>query len=120
MTGNTQATGQWGEEIAGRYLESKGYSILARNFHTAHGEIDIIAGKEAALIFVEVKTRSSHAFSFPEDSVTRRKQAHLLSAAQEYLQTHPESPESWQFDVIAIERKPKGKPEIFHFENVIE
>jgi putative endonuclease len=119
MTGKTQATGQWGEEIATRYLENHGYTICARNVHTAHGEIDIIAAKEAALIFVEVKTRSSHSFAYPEESVTLRKQAHMLSAAQDYLQAHPESPESWQFDVIAIERKPGGKPEIVHFENVI-
>jgi len=119
MTGKTQATGQWGEEIAAHYLESQGYSIITRNFHTTHGEIDIVAGKEAGLIFVEVKTRSSHAFAYPEDSVTRRKQAHMLSAAEDYLQAHPESGDSWQFDVIAIERKPDGKPEIVHFENVI-
>jgi putative endonuclease len=103
MTGKTQAIGQWGEETAARYLESKGYTILRRNFHTAHGEIDIVAEKEAGLIFVEVKTRSSHAFAYPEESVNRRKQS-----------------ESWQFDVIAIERKTGGKPEIVHFENVIE
>jgi putative endonuclease len=119
MTGKTQATGKWGEEIAARYLESQGYTIRARNVHTAHGEIDIVAGKEAAIIFVEVKTRSSHAFAYPEDSVTRRKQAHMLSAAQDYLQALPESTESWQFDVIAIEGKPGRKPEIVHFENVI-
>jgi putative endonuclease len=119
MKTQKQATGQWGEETAARYLESKGYTILGRNVRTAHGEIDIIASKEAALIFVEVKTRSSHAFSYPEDSVTRRKQAHLLSAAEEYLQAHPEIGECWQFDVLAIEGKPGGKPEIVHFENVI-
>ena len=68
---------------------------------------------------MEVKTRSSHAFAYPEDSVTRRKQAHLLSAAEAWLQAHPESGESWQFDVIAIEQKPGGEPEIVHFENVI-
>jgi putative endonuclease len=119
MTGKTQATGRWGEQVAARYLESHGYTIYARNVHTAHGEIDIVAGKEAALIFVEVKTRSSHAFAYPEDSVTLRKQAHLLSAAQDYLQAHPESAESWQFDVIAIERKSVGKLELVHFENVI-
>ena len=119
MTGKTQATGQWGEGIAVRHLESNGYTILARNVHTAHGEIDIVASKETALIFVEVKTRSSHAFACLEDSVTRRKQTHMLSAAQDYLQAHPESSESWQFDVIAIEGRPGGKPEIIHFENVI-
>ena len=119
MTTQKQATGLWGEETATRYLENQGYIILARNVHTAHGEIDIVASKEAALIFVEVKTRSSHAFAYPEDSVTRRKQAQMLSAAQDYLQAHPDSPESWQFDVIAIEGKPGGQPEIVHFENVI-
>ena len=119
MTNRKQAIGRWGEELAARYLESKGYSIFCRNFHSAHGEIDIVASKEAALIFVEVKTRSSHAFAYPEDSVTRRKQAAMLSAAEDYIQAHPENAESWQFDIIAIERKTGEKPEIVHFENVI-
>jgi putative endonuclease len=119
MRTQKQVTGKWGEDTAARYLERRGYAILARNFHTAHGEIDIVASQEGALVFVEVKTRSSHAFAYPEDSVTPRKQASMLSAAEEYLQAHPESPESWQFDIIAIERKPSGKPEIVHFENVI-
>ena len=119
MNTQKQATGQWGEEIAARHLENKGYTILKRNFRTAHGEIDIVAGKESALIFVEVKTRRSHAFAYPEDSVNKKKQAAMLFAAEEYLRANPESPESWQFDVIAIERKPGGNPEILHFENVI-
>jgi putative endonuclease len=120
MTTKKQAIGRWGEEIAAHYLESKGYTILAHNFHTAHGEIDIVAGKEAAVIFVEVKTRSSHAFAYPEESVTLRKQAAMLSAAEEYLQAQPEASECWQFDVIAVERKHGQKPEIVHFENVIQ
>jgi putative endonuclease len=119
MSTQKQAFGRWGEDTAANYLEKHGYTILGRNFHTAHGEIDIVAGKQALLIFVEVKTRSSHSFAYPEDSVTKSKQAHMLSAAADYLQAHPESGESWQFDVIAIERKPTGSPEIVHFENVI-
>ncbi len=119
MTNQKQALGQWGEEIAARYLESKGYTIYTRNYHSTHGEIDIVAGKESALIFVEVKTRSSHAFAYPEDSVTQRKQAAMLSSAEDYIQARPESVESWQFDIIAIERKSGGRPEIVHFENVI-
>ncbi len=119
MTTQKQALGRWGEELAARFLEDNGYTVLGRNLHSAHGEIDIVASKQGALIFVEVKTRSSHAFAYPEASVTLRKQAALLSAAEDYLQAHPESGDSWQFDVIAIERKPGGKPEIVHFENVI-
>jgi putative endonuclease len=119
MSTQKQAFGQWGEATAAGYLAKHGYTLLERNYHTAHGEIDIVASKAGVLTFVEVKTRSSHSFAYPEDSVTRRKQAHLLSAAAEYLQAHPESSESWQFDVIAIERRPGASPEIVHFENVI-
>jgi putative endonuclease len=114
-----QQIGRWGEEIASRYLERKGYTLCSHNVRTAHGEIDIVASKDSEIIFIEVKTRSSHSFGYPEDSVTLRKQAYMLSAAQDYLQAHPESGESWQFDVIAIERRPGGKTEIMHFENVI-
>jgi putative endonuclease len=119
MTNQKKTLGQWGEGVATLFLESKGYTICARNFRTSHGEIDIVASKESALFFIEVKTRSSHTFAYPEDSVTLRKQAHMLSAAEEYLQEYPESGDNWQFDVIAIERKPGGKMEIVHFENVI-
>jgi putative endonuclease len=119
MTTKKQAFGRWGEETAAAYLESNGNTILGRNFHATHSEIDIIASKAAVLTFVEVKTRSSHAFAYPKDSVTQRKQAHMLSAAVEYLQAHPESCESWQFGVIAIEQKPGDNPAIVHFENVI-
>ena len=119
MTNRKQALGRWGEETAAAYLQENGYILQARNFRMEHGEIDLIASKAGVLVFVEVKTRSSHAYAYPEDAVTLRKQAYLLSAADRYLQEHPESGDSWQFDVIAIERQPDGKPEIVHFENVI-
>jgi putative endonuclease len=119
MTNSRQSLGHWGEMQAAEYLQGRGYSILDRNVHTPHGEIDIVAGKDGSVIFVEVKTRRSHSFAYPEDSVTRRKQAHLLSAAETYLDRHPESPDSWQFDVISVEGQPGGKIQIDHFENVL-
>jgi len=119
MSTSRQRTGRWGEDAAADYLNERGYTVHARNVRSAHGEIDIVASKEGLLVFVEVKTRRSHAFAYPEDSVTHRKQAYLLSAAEDYLQAHPESGDSWQFDVIAIEGKPGGKASITHFENVI-
>jgi putative endonuclease len=119
MSTRTQTVGRWGEDIAAEYLKTHGYTILARNVHTPHGEIDIVASKDDLILFVEVKTRSSHSFAYPEDSVTRRKQAYMLSAAETYLDQHPESGETWQFDVIAVEGQPGGKARIEHFENVI-
>ncbi len=119
MSDRRQILGRWGEEAAAEYLSANGYTLLARNLRTSHGEIDIVASQGGLLVFVEVKTRSSHAFAYPEDSVTRRKQTYMLSAAEDYLTAHPESGESWQFDVIAVEGKPGGKAQIEHFENVI-
>jgi putative endonuclease len=119
MSNRRQALGRWGEAVAVEYLKANGYTVLGRNLRTLHGELDIVASKDNLLVFVEVKTRSSHSFAYPEDSVTPRKQAHMLSAAEDYLQQHPESGETWQFDVIAVEGQPGGKPEITHFENVI-
>lgn len=119
MTSRTKALGQWGEDTALRHLQQEGYTILGRNFRTRHGEIDILAEKESVLIFVEVKMRSSNIFGFPESAVTVRKQARLLMAAEAYLAQHPESPDTWQFDIIAITRQAGQAPEIEHFENVI-
>jgi putative endonuclease len=119
MTTRRQFLGRWGEDTAAEYLAANGYTVLARNVHGAHGEIDIVASKDGLLVFVEVKTRSSHTFAYPEDSVTPRKQAYMLSAAEEYLQAHPESGESWQFDVIAVEGRPGRNAQIEHFQNVI-
>ena len=119
MTNRRQVIGSWGEDTAAEYLRANGYTVLRRNVRTAHGEIDIVGSKDGLLVFVEVKTRSSHSFAYPEDSVTRRKQAYMLSAAEEYLQAHPESGESWQFDVIAVEGTPGRKAQIEHVENVI-
>jgi putative endonuclease len=119
MTSHKQALGRWGEETAVRFLVQNGYIILARNIHTAGGELDIVALKEEAVIFVEVKTRSSNAFGFPEQAVTPRKQARMQRAAEFYFEQHPNSPETWQFDIIAITCKIGVLPEIEHFENVI-
>ena len=119
MSNHRQRIGHWGEEVAEGYLSAHGYLILARNLRTPHGEIDILASREELLVFVEVKTRTSASFGFPEVSITRRKQTHMLAAAEHYLQMHPESCETWQFDVIAIEGKPGSVPVISHFENVI-
>jgi len=111
-----QRVGRWGEQAAAEYLEKQGYRILARNFRTAHGEIDIIARQENILVFVEVKTRSSNRYGYPEYSVSPKKRQHLLSAAEEYVLANPEFT-TWRVDVIAIESE-SGEAKISHFENV--
>jgi putative endonuclease len=95
--------GKLGEELAGDYLAEKGYSILHRNWRYGRYEIDIIAMKGAVLHFVEVKTRDSNVYGFPEENVTPKKIRHLLLAADEFLYLHPDY-HHIQFDVLAINK----------------
>ena len=110
--------GRWGEHEAARFLVERGYSIVEINYRTPHGEIDLIATKEAQVIFFEVKARTSVKFGYPEASITSQKKQHMLSAVECYLETHVDM-ESWQYDVLAIRRQPTGFVEIVHFENVL-
>ena len=129
-----QALGAWGEAQAAAYLQAKGYIILDRNARTPYGEIDLVTrqiftatdelnNREAEglsmLVFVEVKTRRTKTFGYPEQSINQRKREHILASAQSYLQEHPELVEDWRVDVIAIQRLRSNRPpEIVHFENV--
>lgn len=117
MSKHRQKIGQWGESVAAKYLEERGYKVIARNVRTPYGEIDIVAEKEHFTTFVEVKTRTSSSFGHPEVSVTPRKQEHMLAAAEHYTQEN--EIDHWQIDVIAVEGKPGNQPILTHFENAI-
>ncbi len=124
----------WGEDLAADYLEKKGYCILGRNIRSPYGEIDLIVQRDIQadisnghrgpvkpiIVFVEVKTRSSTSFGYPEQSVDARKRIHLLACAQEYIRQHPDLDGEWRVDVIAILRTDQElPPEIEHFENAV-
>ncbi len=118
MSTPRQQLGRWGEQAAARYLQERGYTLLAHNLRTPHGEIDLLMSKDGRMIFVEVKTRRSTQFGPPEGSVTLSKQAHMIAAAESYMQTQPAETE-WRIDVIAVYRQPGGEIEITHFENAV-
>lgn len=129
MKTSAQGVGRWGEELAAGYLRQRGYTLLEQNARTPYGEIDLVASQPpgdelskggASIVFVEVKTRRSSSFGWPEQAVTARKRAHLLAAAQSYLQAHPDLSGAWRIDVIAIRKVlSDAPPEILHFENAI-
>jgi len=108
--------GVHGEEVAAGYLENRGYSILYRNWRYGRQEVDIIAQKEDTLVFVEVKTRRSHAHGEPEESVHPRKQAFLKQAAENYLATHQHDGDL-RFDVVAVEYHADDSFHIRHIED---
>jgi len=111
-------TGQQGEDIAARYLAEKGYKIVQRNWRSLAGELDIIAQDGSALVFVEVRTRSSRRFGPPEESITPTKQNKLIELAETYLQETSTPDRSWRIDVVAVQFGP-GLPQVNHIENAV-
>lgn len=82
-----------------RLLESKGLAIVARNYRTRFGEVDLVAREGATLVFVEVRRRSSRAFGGAAASVDARKQARIVAAARHYLARLGAEP-ACRFDVV--------------------
>ena len=111
MTEQRRALGQKGEQMAEEFLEQKGYEIISRNVRTRRGEIDLIAMDGSTLVFVEVRTRASHAFGTALESVTWRKRQKLRELAMEYLQSREGFVPSFRFDVIAVEYTDRGTDE---------
>ena len=102
MTAARRALGQLGEDAAAAWYEAHGYEIVARNWRVREGEIDIVARRAQAVVFCEVKTRSSAAFGSPAEAITHTKQARLRKLAMLFLQAHPQSSRQLRFDVAAV------------------
>ena len=100
----TFASGRRGEDLAHRYLQSHGYLIVARNFRTRTGsaEVDIVARKADAVVFVEVKSRESAEFGPPDRGIDREKQFRIMKAAAEYLRRADIPDERARFDIINV------------------
>jgi putative endonuclease len=113
MTQARLGLGAWGEERAVDYLQRQGLKIIARNFTTPVGEIDIIACSKKELVFVEVKTRHSNAYGTPAEAVGPRKQRQIIRTAQWYLAEKKNRLQP-RFDVIGVVPDGKGGAQIEH------
>jgi putative endonuclease len=114
---NKVILGKAGEEAAVRYLQGKRYKIVERRVRLLRGEIDIIAYDQETLVFAEVKTRTSRAFGFPEESVTPVKQEQIRKIAQIYLSRHRLENVPCRFDVLSVTISNGQRIQIRHFEN---
>jgi len=98
-------TGLLGERAAAHYLREKGYTVMAVNFYSRTGEVDIIAEDFKYTCFIEVKTRTQGGMNEPRDSVGREKQRKIKLAADFYLLSH-DSGLIPRFDIIEVLIKP--------------
>ena len=94
--------GRRGENAAVRYLERFGYEILDRNWTCPAGEVDIVARDMDALVFCEVKTRTSIEHGFPEEAVDAEKRSRYEKIAAWYLRDYEYVDIPVRFDVVAL------------------
>jgi putative endonuclease len=93
--------GQAAEEQALAYLHKQGLRLLARNYRSRSGEIDLVMQQADTLVFVEVRYRQSSHFGSAVESVTAAKQRKLLSTASRFLQERALDVPC-RFDVVGI------------------
>ena len=96
-----QIVGQYGERLAERYLQKRGFRIVARRWRAAGGELDLIALDAGGLIFVEVKNRRSMSCGWGAEAVTAAKRRKIQRAAGIFLARYaPDRPA--RFGIVQI------------------
>jgi putative endonuclease len=112
-----RALGAWGEDLAVAHLEAGGYTVLARNWRCREGELDIVALGDGALVFVEVKARSSVDFGFPAEAVSPVKARRIRGLAARWLtECRPPGSHDLRFDVVSIVRRHDAAPDLVHLQ----
>lgn len=116
-SGRGDGTGLWthrddgaaAERRAAQYLKQAGLSLVASNYRSPYGEIDLIMRQEDELVFVEVRFRTRTDYGSALESVDRRKQERLRATAAHYLQQDRNtSNPPCRFDIVAITPSPEG------------
>lgn len=127
--GKTNQTGAYGEEIAVRFMENKGFLVLERNFTKKWGEIDIITLKGATIHFVEVKTVShetkaelaqcKYAGIRPEENLTLEKYRKLARTIESWIAAEGYKGH-YQLDLVAVHVVPhETYAQVEYFENIV-
>ena len=111
---NNIEKGKLGEEIAFKYILSRGGNVIEKNYRTKMGEVDLIARLNGELVFVEVKSRSNINYGYPSESVNYKKKRKIINVAKYYILENSLENLSIRFDVIEIYFNEK---KINHIEN---
>ncbi|EOC99321.1 Endonuclease [Caldisalinibacter kiritimatiensis] len=99
---NNRAMGSFGERQAIKYLKNNGYILLAKNFNTYFGEIDIIAKQNDVIVFIEVKARKNANYGYPYEAVNNKKQQKIIKTAYAYIKKMNLKNYQYRFDIIEV------------------
>ncbi len=104
MTRNKMDLGRFGEQRAAEALARRGFTIVTRNWYCAQGEVDIVAHRDGALSFFEVRTRRATTFGTPELSVTPEKRARMETVARWYIGAEVDALDvAWHLGLVAVQ-----------------
>lgn len=111
---STHRVGRRYEALAARYLEERGWRVLARNWRDGPRELDLVIARDDVVAFVEVKARRDRAYGHPLEAITRRKRREVQTAARAWLREHPRPGRVLRFDAVAIVDERGCRPVVEH------
>ena len=119
-----EQTGKCAENLVIWHLRATGWTILARNFQTHKGEIDVIASRQSedlrgypTVAFIEVKSRASAIGLGPEDNVTPAKRAKITATMKQWIGAHPRLQAVYRCDIASVLLVPHRAPRLRYFKN---
>lgn len=103
MTQARRTLGARGEAAVAAWYEARGYTVVDRNWRCREGELDLVVRDGRLFVFCEVKSRTSTAFGFPIEAVTREKAARIRRLAARWLEEAAPMPaREIRFDVASV------------------
>lgn len=116
MSTRRRELGAAGESAVAAWYEAAGYEVLDRNWRCRDGELDLVVSRGDAVVFCEVKTRTSDAFGSPVEAVTITKQRRLRRLAVLWLRERNGYAPNLRFDVASV-RPDRGQLHVEVIEN---
>ncbi|OHD54943.1 MAG: hypothetical protein A2Y33_03035 [Spirochaetes bacterium GWF1_51_8] len=117
MAKSNKAFGDYGEDIAGRYLEGLGYRLLAKNYRNRYGEIDLILLDNGVLVLAEVKIRRNPDDAGLEDTISMTKIKKILKCAEIYLEGNVVEFKEMRIDAVLV-LEGSGAQRINHIKDI--
>jgi putative endonuclease len=112
-----ETLGRAGESAAASLYARRGFTVAARNWRCAAGELDLVLARGALVVFCEVKTRSGSALGGGYEAVTARKQRKLRQLAELFLAANRIRAAAVRFDVASVEIRPGAGASVEIFED---
>lgn len=111
--------GRWGERYSEKFLKLNGLRLLARNFSSRDGEIDLVMiDRDGGVVFVEVKTRADEKLESAESAINYSKKIKLIKTAKLFCRKYGLENKALRFDAVIVILGESAKPEVRHYQSI--